>query len=452
VKVEEVVERFARARPGYVLASYGEVGLPFYRLRLRLAVLEHKEVTPIEEFVLRSVAAGLADRAEIGAALGLSEALLTHTIVDLLDGDALELGPETQSGEERLLIAPHGRALLAGAAQVKSTERMVEVDYDGLLRVPVVPLHRHLEPRDLDRRGVREILPHPNRRPEDAELHRHTREIERIAREIDGARQQLSDVLAVRKIERASRVFCRAVALVYRPEGTRRSQGQVAFAIGGQLSEPHADAFARAGLSVKLGIAKRGMEDASLLAGRLLGEEVVAETRSASARDLESPPPQVSAVETYEHPAILREAIAECESRLMLISPWVREGVVDGEFLVAVEAALERGVEFYLGWGMSAKEEGRGDADKEVLRKLHALSKRYPNFHLERLGRTHAKVLVCDRRFVVVTSFNWLSFKGDPKRTFRDERGTMVRIAEHVDQQFDDLSSRFSATEGREGK
>lgn len=442
--VEEVVERFSKARPGYVLASYGEVGLPFYRLRLRLAVLEHKDVPPIQEFVLRAVGAGLVERDVIGEALGLSESLVSTTLVDLINEDALELGFDTPEGEETLKLTGNGRGLLSKAVQIKSTERIVEIDYDGLLRIPVMPLHRYLEPRDLDRLGVREIPPHPIRRPQDSELSAHTRDIEQIARQLGGARQQLSDVLAVRKIERASRVFSRAVALVYRPEGTRRSQGQVAFAVGGQLSEAHADAFAKAGLNVKLGIAKRGMEDAKVIAGRVLGEEIVAETQSPNVRDAEASASPVSAIETYEHPAILRRALEESQSRLLLISPWLRAGVIDGDFLVSVEQALERGVEFFLGWGMSAKEEGRGDADKEVLRKLTALSKRYKNFHLNRLGRTHAKVLICDRRFIVVTSFNWLSFKGDPKRTFRDERGTMVTIESHIDQQFDDLSSRFS--------
>ena len=444
--VEEIVERFSKARPGYVLASYGEVGLPFYRLRLRLAILEHKELPPIQEFVLRAVGAGVVEREAIAEALGLSESLVNTTLIDLINEDALELGFDTPAGEESLKLTGHGRGLLSNAVQVKSTERIVEVDYDGLLRIPVMPLHRYLEPRDLDSLGVREIPPHPIRRPQDPEVSAHTREIEQIARQVGGGRQQMSDVLAVRKIERASRVFCRAVALVYRSEGTRRSQGQVAFAIGGQLSEAHANAFAKAGLSVKLGIAKRGMEDAKVIAGRVLGEEVVAEMQTVARESKESkvPAPSVSAIETYEHPAILRKALEESQSRLLLISPWLRAGVIDGDFLVLVEQALERGVEFFLGWGMSAKEEGRGDADKEILRKLTALSKRFKNFHLKRLGRTHAKVLICDRRFIVVTSFNWLSFKGDPKRTFRDERGTMVTIESHIDQQFDDLSSRFS--------
>ena len=38
----------------------------------------------------------------------------------------------------------------------------------------------------------------------------------------------------------------------------------------------------------------------------------------------------------------------------------------------------------------------------------------------------HHKVLVCDRKFIVTTSFNWLSFRGDPTMSFRQEVGCVV--------------------------
>jgi len=51
------------------------------------------------------------------------------------------------------------------------------------------------------------------------------------------------------------------------------------------------------------------------------------------------------------------------------------------------------------------------------------------------MSDTHAKVLVSDSAFAIFTSFNWLSFVGDPKRTFRDERGLLVRKPEVVSQE-----------------
>jgi phosphatidylserine/phosphatidylglycerophosphate/cardiolipin synthase-like enzyme len=63
---------------------------------------------------------------------------------------------------------------------------------------------------------------------------------------------------------------------------------------------------------------------------------------------------------------------------------------------------------------------------------------------VRRLGNTHAKVLISDDRYIIVTSFNWLSFRGDPKRTFRDERGTLVSRAEYVEQQSKSWLARFA--------
>jgi len=63
---------------------------------------------------------------------------------------------------------------------------------------------------------------------------------------------------------------------------------------------------------------------------------------------------------------------------------------------------------------------------------------------LRRFGDSHAKVLIADSDFAVVTSFNWLSFLGDPSRTFRDERGMLVRRTDIVDQAASALLSRFA--------
>jgi len=60
------------------------------------------------------------------------------------------------------------------------------------------------------------------------------------------------------------------------------------------------------------------------------------------------------------------------------------------------------------------------------------------------LGNTHAKVLIKDSEFAAVTSFNWLSFKGDPHRTFRDEQGTLLQVSELVEGKFRDLEPRFA--------
>jgi len=447
---EEIVARFVDARPDFVLASYAEVGLPFYRISVRLQILEHKDLDPLQEFTLRAVDAGIDERAEIERALGLDANVVQATVLSLIEREAVSVS--TGSGtSDALALTTAGRETLTRATQIVSRERIVDIDYDGLLREPTPFLSRYLEPRQLAERGIREVPPHPARPPDESELRSHLPAIEGIIRAAGGPRQQLSDVLAVRKIERRQRIFQPAIALVYLPRGSRRALGQVAFAVAGQLSEPHAQVFAEAGLGRKLGLATRGIEDARVIASSVLGEDVVEQIDEASTvEESEAPKPSptapvaaVRAIETYEHPAILTDALDTAKERILLLSPWLRSGVIDDEFLDKLAAALQRGVEVYLGWGMSGHEGSRPDADPPVLEALTKLAAHEGRFHLKRLGRTHAKVLICDQRFVVVTSFNWLSFKGDPKRTFRDERGTMVTIEDHVNDQFESLTARF---------
>src|SRR5260370_36072909 len=81
--------------------------------------------------------------------------------------------------------------------------------------------------------------------------------------------------------------------------------------------------------------------------------------------------------------------------------------------------------------------------DQLALEKLRQLADKYPSFRLKHLGNTHAKVLLKASEFEAVSRFHWLSFRGDPDNTCRDERGTLIRQPEHVQNKFDDLVQQF---------
>jgi phosphatidylserine/phosphatidylglycerophosphate/cardiolipin synthase-like enzyme len=139
---------------------------------------------------------------------------------------------------------------------------------------------------------------------------------------------------------------------------------------------------------------------------------------------------------------MLRDALEHATDRLMINSPWITRAVVNRDFLRKLDILLKKKVKVYIGWGLGEEE---AKTDPVALKNLIDLMRKYDNFWLTRLGDTHAKVLLVDRRLAVVTSFNWLSFKGDPNRTFRDEQGAVVTIPELVDQKFEWLLQRFEA-------
>lgn len=172
-------------------------------------------------------------------------------------------------------------------------------------------------------------------------------------------------------------------------------------------------------------------EELKVLAGRLAKAEAA----------LASIP--VRQLEVYEHAPLLERALIESKERLLIISPWIRAKVVNKTFVRRLEGLLRRGVLVYIGYGLGEEEDRANPSDVRAEEDLEKLSNRYENFKFVRLGDTHAKVLISDREFWVNTSFNWLSFKGDPNRTFRDERGTYVGLSEQIDKTFFSLVGRF---------
>jgi hypothetical protein len=84
MRAEETGERFADERPGFDLLDYAEVGLPYWRVRARCDVLDHKQISAINEAILRAIDIGVDRPADIAVLLGLEDVVLDTTVLDLL--------------------------------------------------------------------------------------------------------------------------------------------------------------------------------------------------------------------------------------------------------------------------------------------------------------------------------------------------------------------------------
>ncbi len=166
-------------------------------------------------------------------------------------------------------------------------------------------------------------------------------------------------------------------------------------------------------------------------------EESLAKTENALKSDSVRPLP------VYEHPPLLSYALQNSKSRLLIISPWIRKAVVDREFMAQLLKLVEAGVAVHIGYGLGEDDRGARPEDKKVESELSELARSHKNFAFHRLGDTHAKVLILDQEFFVISSFNWLSFRGDQNRTFREEWGTYVGVPGKVDDFYKKMLERF---------
>jgi hypothetical protein len=133
---------------------------------------------------------------------------------------------------------------------------------------------------------------------------------------------------------------------------------------------------------------------------------------------------------TYDHRPLLIKALTEAQNCVVIISPWIKEGGVNSEIINLIDKAASRKTRIIIGYGINEKD----DSDKWIIKRLEEIKKKpYGKFlELIRLSNTHEKVLIVDNSFMVITSFNWLSFKGDPNRGFRQETGYYTESKECI--------------------
>jgi hypothetical protein len=484
---EDIARRHAM-RSGFRLVDYAEVGLPIYRLSLEAFFLAKKQVPPVAEFVLKSINAGLKSPEEIGVFLGLDAPIVNDAFATLVQTDDIYLAAPPGSRTQVLSLTQKGRQTLEGAKLVVPEERSITIDFDGLLRRPITYQGWLLKARELKETGIKEIPPFPQKRPEAGDLK--VREIKDVLRQSGGALESARELLGVKAVERRELFFQPALALVYKAKDS--DDVQVAFAIGGRLSFEHEEAFARTNGPKKLGIvqavsasvvaepipdhtppdlpvveakedqveavkqasskaqadvddARQAAEAAESAEERKKAEErlsIASEQLSRAKIQLDTFP--VRGLDVYEHPGLLERALRESKERLLIISPWIMAKVVNHAFISKLERLLTRKVNVYIGYGLGEDDDQIRDNDRRAEQDLERLAQKYPNFAFVRLGDTHAKVIISDRNFIVTTSFNWLSFKGDPNRTFRDEQGTFVAYPEFIDKRFEHLVARFA--------
>ena len=139
---------------------------------------------------------------------------------------------------------------------------------------------------------------------------------------------------------------------------------------------------------------------------------------------------EIRLVRTEEHHPLLLEAIDQAADELTLVSAWIDPYAFDREVCQKLARAVRRGVTVRIAWGFGAG--GRSVDSRRNLKKgedaLSKLSQLIPNDGRKRLivtrTETHEKFIICDDRFCVWGSFNWLSYRGEFDQGYRRETST----------------------------
>lgn len=159
----------------------------------------------------------------------------------------------------------------------------------------------------------------------------------------------------------------------------------------------------------------------------------------------------ITVLSTEEHRPLLVDALQKAEQGVIIVSPWLNTRTVDSRICELVRQAVSRGVRVCIGYGFGSDRPGaendrqRMNARAVIERLRRAVGQAGSELLVVRDFRnTHEKILICDRKYVVVGSFNWLSYRGDKDEEFRRETGCRLQSEQAVDKALARLGDAFN--------
>jgi len=461
---EDVARRFER-KSGYELIDYAPVVLPLHRLTVDAVTMVHSEISPIREFAMRSIAAGLSRLQEISDFLGLDEDVIRATL------DQLKSDHYTTGADDALELTERGREVLIKAMESSPQDEMQVFLYDRLLRRPLrLTAEELIAPANVDLSCTIEIRPYPADGPEIGDLS--LADVGQILQAQAGGRAPYGrDLLKLKRIVRRVRLFRPAVALVFKK--IRSSEIQVEFFIDDVRQETLSHAFAERGGPKKMGFLKaidesstanelrkhlgpevqKLLPDSETLEKKRLAvsmariklqaaiamaqrggarEEDVAETDAvlearsrldAAEEDLR----EFSArpIAPFELADFFERGLGTATKRLLISTKSIDRSVVTPTFLVRLKEALDRRVNVRLSSSDLEASHTGSVVDLERLRE------RYQGLHLVTEKRSAFFHLVCDEEFAVVSNRPFLGNIGK-YRSFQRVSGYLLQRADLV--------------------
>lgn len=126
---------------------------------------------------------------------------------------------------------------------------------------------------------------------------------------------------------------------------------------------------------------------------------------------------QGKTLEMQEHKKYFLYSFEHAKKAVYIQSPWVRIKVLK-QYKDKIEQALDRGIKIMIKYGMKPRNRFDKDSIDEESRQYFAtLKEKYPNLFFTKEVYDHSKIVICDEEFMIIGSFNWLSFSGEKERS-----------------------------------
>ena len=461
---------------------------PVYQLRLGLTVSVRNRLLAAEVYCLKLLAQGQALATEISSWMGLPSHYVQYMFGNLIGKNLINI-----SDSSSVVITPHGQNVLQQDGQTLQTKSQRKtVIYDPVCRCILLDTPRLLKSGEVEE-AEEFRLPISVAKPTlddltSGQIRNAILEFQRGWAGADNTEdpdkppsEEIVEVLHVDRIyKNETRLMYRAdkVVVVMTPRAGHASQPELAvyqryedrFREGEtnelQSLEPTWQDFVptslhpgnlRAGRQVQTSPSEEEMQvlnrqgdiEYDLTSHRLdIDSGIDTDFHRQCVRELDQQLkqlreiPNLERLTTVNHRPFLLKAIRETQHELVIVSAFINERAFDQEIRkLLVDAVCRRRAHVKIAWGLGTKGNPEADRIRTLGQKIQQqLEKQIRKTDASCLGllqvkrlETHEKFIVCDDKYCAWGSFNWLSYRGEFDRGFRQESSTLSKRASDVE-------------------
>lgn len=486
--IEELAQKYSNAVSGYKLVKYFDAASPIYKIELKFTMQKEKSLSVLQEFILKFLNENVGSTELICSFLGVNREVVYNGIADLKTNDLLIV----DIFNSNIKLTDKGRDVLKKASVIVPEEITFSVLMDGLTGEIFIDTKRYFKNTELKDNLMVPLKPFLERPIlEDITYEKLNNAIKKYKRSSGKSSIFEGNLLTVNGIEKIYTEYKKICILVYYNydkedmelrafEKSTRKQEYETVILRMQNEELRQIDFDRKEIIDEIDerpllnvLPKEILEEAEEFENRkgvydkqisdlrtqivdykeqvessvLPEKEKITATQQVKIlqRQLEELERERASanriLNTYDHRPLLLRALKESTKQVVIVSPWIKRSGVNDEIVSLIDKALQRKVAVIIGYGIS----DNNDSDPKIVKQLENLKKKKhgKNLQIVKLNNTHEKVLVCDDDFMVITSFNWLSFRGDPKYGFRQETGYYSEIKEGIKTMKENLSERM---------
>lgn len=416
---ELLTHKYSDFYEGFYMYDVREVDYPVYRTKVLYEYSKVQEIHPIIIAVLRTI-----QFLESVSNLDVYEELnnITQLDKDILDSILAEITVKGYLKQDDLRLSTDGKEILQKAKEVITEKKSDYLNIDGIFGT-VLPDFGKIHQNDKKaREGSIEFKPYVKSRPRIEYLDEEFSDNKTLRQVlIENLQNKEEDVTGILEIA-PNKFFNRYICLFYKD--VEENEKFLVLNHDYEIDSEATDLFDRL-----MSEQKFTNENISLNCKPLLDE---------SAKKFEEATPQVieekikpieqlgitdgKTIEVDEHKKYFIYLLENAKKSIYIQSPWINWRTLQ-LYKDHIQKAIKRGVKVTIKYGMKPRNRfDKAGIDNESKSFFGNLDK---NFF--RLINTddHSKIVICDEDFMIMGSFNWLSFGGSNEKDARGETSTI---------------------------